>query len=37
MSMILSGGVEYNISGNTNLVLGLVFNNGFSQISQMAI
>ncbi len=33
MSMIISGGVEYNISGNTNLVLGLVFNNGFSDIA----
>ena len=33
MSMIISGGVEYNISGNTNLLLGLVFNNGFSDIA----
>jgi opacity protein-like surface antigen len=33
MSMIIAGGVEYNISGNTNLLLGLVFNNGFSDIA----
>lgn len=33
VSMIISGGVEYNITGNTNLVLGLVFNNGFSDIA----
>jgi len=32
MSMIVSGGIEYNISGNTNLLLGLVFNNGFSDV-----
>jgi len=32
MSMIISGGIEYNISGNTNLMLGLVFNNGFLDI-----
>lgn len=33
ISMVVSGGVEYNLSGNTNLVLGLVFNNGFSDIA----
>ncbi len=32
MSMIISGGIEYNISGNTNLLVGLVFNNGFLDV-----
>lgn len=32
LSMIISGGVEYNVSGNTNLAFGLVFNNGFLDI-----
>ncbi|MBP6335859.1 MAG: PorT family protein [Bacteroidia bacterium] len=33
MSMIIGGGIEYNISGNTNLLVGLVFNNGFMDIA----
>ena len=37
VSMIISGGIEYNISGNTNLALGLVFNNGFMDIADGAL
>lgn len=33
MSMIISGGVEYNVSGNTNLFAGIIFNNGFLDIA----
>lgn len=29
MNLVIGGGVEYNISGNTSLVLGVTFNNGF--------
>jgi hypothetical protein len=29
MSLAIGAGIEYNISGNTNLLLGLTFNNGF--------
>ena len=29
MSMIIAAGAEYNISGNTSLLFGLTFNNGF--------
>jgi len=29
MSMIIGAGAEYNISGNTSLLFGLTFNNGF--------
>ncbi len=29
MAMVIGAGVEYNISGNTSLILGLTFNNGF--------
>ena len=31
-SMIVGAGAEYNISGNTSLVFGLTFNNGFTNI-----
>jgi len=33
MSLVIGAGVEYSISGNTSLMLGLTFNNGF--ISQL--
>ncbi|MEO8087453.1 MAG: porin family protein [Bacteroidota bacterium] len=29
LSMIIAAGAEYNISGNTSLLLGITFNNGF--------
>ena len=29
MALVIGAGVEYNISGNTSLVLGVTFNNGF--------
>jgi opacity protein-like surface antigen len=29
LSLVIGAGVEYNISGNTSLMLGLTFNNGF--------
>lgn len=29
MAMVIGAGFEYNISGNTNLMLGITFNNGF--------
>jgi hypothetical protein len=32
LAMIIGGGVEYNISGNTNLMVGLTFHNGFTNI-----
>src|SRR6185436_15972364 len=32
LSMVISAGVEYNLSGNTNLLLALTFNNGFLDI-----
>jgi hypothetical protein len=32
LSMIIAAGAEYNISGNTSLLFGLTFNNGFLDI-----
>ena len=29
MNLVIGGGIEYNISGNTSLMLGVTFNNGF--------
>jgi hypothetical protein len=29
-SLIVGGGIEYNVSGNTSIIAGIVFNNGFS-------
>lgn len=29
MALTIGGGIEYNISGNTSLILGVTFNNGF--------
>ena len=29
LSLVIGAGVEYNISGNTSLMLGITFNNGF--------
>jgi hypothetical protein len=29
-SLIVGGGIEYNVSGNTSIVAGIVFNNGFT-------
>ena len=31
-SLIVGGGIEYNISGSTSLILGLTFNNGFTDV-----
>ena len=31
-ALIIGAGVEYNLSGNTSLVLGVTYNNGFSNI-----
>lgn len=33
LSMVIGGGVEYNLTGTTNLVLGVVFTNGFLDIT----
>ncbi len=33
MSMIIGAGIEYNLSGTTNLISGITFNNGFLTIS----
>ncbi len=30
--MIISGGIEYNISGSTSLLVGFTFNNGFTNM-----
>lgn len=32
LSMIVSGGLEYTLSGSTNLLVGITFNNGFLDI-----
>jgi opacity protein-like surface antigen len=32
VSMVIAAGAEYNLSGNTNLMLGVVFNNGFLDV-----
>lgn len=32
MSMILAAGIEYNLSGSTSLLVGVTFNNGFTNI-----
>lgn len=29
MSLVIGAGIEYNISGNTSLILGITYNNGF--------
>ena len=29
LSLVIGGGIEYNISGNTSLILGISYNNGF--------
>lgn len=31
-SLIIGGGIEYNLSGDASIVAGLIFNNGFSNI-----
>jgi hypothetical protein len=32
LSMIIAGGIEYNLSGNTNLLAAITFNNGFLDV-----
>ncbi len=32
INLIIGGGMEYNISGNTNLAVGITFHNGFTNI-----
>ena len=29
INLVVGGGIEYNLSGNTNIMLGLTYNNGF--------
>ncbi|MDZ4750925.1 MAG: porin family protein [Flavobacteriales bacterium] len=31
-SLIVGGGIEYNVSGNTSIIAGIVFNNGFTNV-----
>ncbi len=31
-ALVIGGGIEYNISGNTNIIIGFTFNNGFSNV-----
>lgn len=33
-ALVIGGGVEYNISGNTNLLFGVTYNNGFTNINR---
>lgn len=33
-SLIIGGGIEYNISGTTSLLIGVTFNNGFTDVLQ---
>ena len=33
-ALVVGGGVEYNISGNTNLLFGITYNNGFTNFNQ---
>jgi len=32
INLVVGGGVEYNLSGNTNIMLGLTYNNGFLNV-----
>jgi opacity protein-like surface antigen len=32
ISLVIGGGIEYNLSGTTNLLLGIVYKNGFSDV-----
>ena len=32
INLVVGGGVEYNLSGNTNLMLGITYNNGFVNV-----
>jgi len=32
INLVVGGGIEYNLSGNTNIMLGLTYNNGFVNV-----
>ncbi|TXB65071.1 PorT family protein [Vicingus serpentipes] len=32
INLVVGGGIEYNLSGNTNIMLGLTYNNGFINV-----
>lgn len=32
INLVVGGGIEYNLSGNTNIMLGLTYNNGFMNV-----
>lgn len=36
-ALVVGGGVEYNISGNTNLMVGITYNNGLTNINRREI